>query len=384
MRKVAVLLGSWAHRRSTITWRDLGPGYDVTVITAKHCTYLNETDLQLPMQRLTAIRDIVRHVPKLRTRFGWGSDQYLFGLEKALADTDIVLSSSPTCLFSYQAAQFCERAGKPLVLQEIENIPFRDFKRRIYPCRLRALSVAKFVAAATRRAKMCLLLEGVAPEKLRVVPFGIDTELFHPHAKQFGMREQLGFREDQVVILFVGRVSWEKGVFDFIHAAKLLADDPESRKHDPRFLIVGGGPELPAAIDRVNQLNLSERVQTLSNIPFDRMPALYGSADIVVAPSIPARESLEQWCLVASEAMATGVPVVSTYCGGIPEVLGDSGVLVQPADPISLLDGIRRLVCNPGMRATLGESGRARTTERYDWRVVGSLYAQLLDEALGR
>lgn len=382
MRKVAILMGSWAHRRSTITFRALGPQYQAIVIAARRCAYLGETDLQLPTRRLTAVRDIVRHIPKLRHKFGWGSDQHLFGLEKALADVDIVLSGSPTCLFSYQAARFCERTGKPLVLQEFENVPLRDFGRRIYKCRSHVLGAAELIAAATERARASLVLEGVDSRKLRIVPLGIDTELFHPAAKEAGMRQQLGFTEDQTVVLFTGQLIWEKGIFDFVHAAKLLTEDPAMEKRDLRFVIMGSGRERAALLDRVNHLNLSDRVRFVGAVPFDRVPTMYAAADMVVAPSIPARSWQEQWGLVLSEAMSTGVPVISTCSGSIPEVVGDCGILVQPADPLSLVDAIKRLASSPELRSQLGESGRARVLELYDWRVVGPLFARFFDEAL--
>jgi len=80
--------------------------------------------------------------------------------------------------------------------------------------------------------------------------------------------------------------------------------------------------------------------------------------------------------------MATATPVIATHCGGMPEVVGDAGILVQPGDPYSLADGIKRLVLNPELRRELGAAGLRKVREVYDSRIVGAQYADLLDEVL--
>lgn len=374
MRKLAIILGSWAHRRSTITWKALSPGYEATVIAGGRSACYGETDLGLPVRRLTALRDIVQKIPKIRNKFGWGADQYLFGLEKALDDYDIVLSSSPTCLFSYQAARYCRRAKKPFVLQEIEIIPFLDHDRRIYPKRELAIETAEMIFPATERAKAKLVLEGVREEKLRIIPFGIDTELFNPRAKETSMRGELGFDDEKVLVLFAGRLEWAKGIYDFVNAAKLLEGNRALH-----FLIAGNGPEASCVKRRIGQLGISERVTMVPQVPFERMPELYGAADMVAAPSIPMRNWIEQWGLVLSEAMAVGVPVIASRTGAVPEVVGDAGMIVQPSDPVSLSEAIEKLAGDAGLRGEMGEAGRGRAVDIWDWRVVGREWSEALD-----
>ena len=381
MRKVAVIMGSWAHPRTTITFKALGSNYSTVVIAAKRCSVVGATDIGIPVRRLVALRDITRHIPKIRNRFRWGSDQYLFGFEKALEDVDVVVPSSATCFFAYQAARYCEKTGKPLVLQEQENIPFVDLDRSMYPRRSYVLSVARRIATLTERAKLSLILEGVPSEKIRVLRRGIDTELFHPRARESGLREKLGFTQDQTVILFAGRIVWSKGIWEFVHAAKLLLDDPAVKQCNPTFLIVSAGGKVAAVKERIRYLNISEHVKIMNSVPFDQMPTVYGVADIFVAPSAATPLWQEQWGLVISEAMATGTPVITTLSGAIPEVIGEAGVLVQPSDTYALLDALKRLVCDVEKRKALGEAGRARVVEECDWRTVGSRYADLIDEA---
>lgn len=380
MRKVAILLGSWAHPRSVITWKALPTRYEAVVFAGKRCAYFEDAKLQLPVQHLLTVRDAVSRIPKLRNNLGWGADQYIFGLEKALESFDIVLSSSPTCLFSYQAARFCDRTNKPLVLQEIEVIPFIDQDRRIYPHRVHALKTARIISPSTARANAKLILEGVPESKLRIVPFGIDTELFHPRARESGMRSELGFAENQTLMLFAGRIEWAKGIYDFVHAARLMEADRSLKNRHIHFLIAGDGPERADIEQRIQQLGLADRVHLLPRVPFERMPELYAAADVVVAPSVPIRTWLEQWCLVLSEAMSVGTPVIATCTGAIPEVMGDAGIMTQPADPLSLADAMKTLADDPALRESMGKAGRARVMDLYDWRVVGNQWADLLDQ----
>jgi len=336
----------------------------------------------MPSVSLTSLRDIARRIPKLRNRLPWGPDQYLFGLEGILADKDAIVAHGASAWYSDQAARLCSKMGKPLIVQEVVLVPFRDLGSRTHLRRMRALSSAQVVTTVTERGRATLLIEGVPKEKIRIIPYGIDTGLFNPDARQADTRSRLGLSDDQLVILSVGHIRWDKGVFDLVHAAKLLADDPALGRHSLQFAFVGTGPESDFLQKRINYLGLGNTCRLVGSIAYDEMPAVYAGSDIVTAASIPGRRTLEQWCLVLSEAMATATPVIATHCGGMPEVVGDAGILVQPGDPYSLADGIKRLVLNPELRRELGAAGLRKVREVYDSRIVGAQYADLLDEVL--
>lgn len=133
----------------------------------------------------------------------------------------------------------------------------------------------------------------------------------------------------------------------------------------------------------IDQLNLSEKFKLVGSISYSDIPELYASCDMVVVPSKPyGRTVLDQCPLVLFESMATGKPVIGTYCGGIPEVLGECGLLVPPGDALTLSNAIKTLAVNSSMRQDLGESGLARVRNKYDSKIVGALCADVLDEAL--
>lgn len=136
-----------------------------------------------------------------------------------------------------------------------------------------------------------------------------------------------------------------------------------------RLWLAGDGPLRPELEAKVEILGLSSNVRFLGQLPHTELLALYekGEVDAVVLPSVDLGNGLHEGIPVAlMEAMAFGVPVVSTHTGGIPELLGDgAGVLVHPQDAQALADALEQLACNPELRMQLREAGRKRVLEGF-------------------
>jgi glycosyltransferase involved in cell wall biosynthesis len=125
---------------------------------------------------------------------------------------------------------------------------------------------------------------------------------------------------------------------------------------------------------------LSERVRHSRWIGRDELPSLYRSSGMLVLPSVWE----EPFGIPLVEAMASGLPVVATRVGGIPEIVehGVTGLLVPPDDPDALAGAIAELLVDPSRARELGEAGRRRAEERFSWETVAErlrgLYADLL------
>ena len=217
------------------------------------------------------------------------------------------------------------------------------------------------VLAASRAEERELLLMGTPPDRLVVVPQGVNTTQFSPHGPE-AVRGSWRHR-----LLSLCELTSEGGVDD---AIRMLAQVPGAE------LVIAGGP--PAAdLDRdpdvarlrvlAGQLEVGDRVSFLGAVPRGDRPALIRSADVVVCLpryqlSVP----------VALEAMACGRPVVAGASGGLLDVVDDgvTGLLVEPQAPSAGALAVRRLLAAPGLRHAMSESARSRAEVAFDWRHV--------------
>jgi len=210
--------------------------------------------------------------------------------------------------------------------------------------------------------------------KTRVVFNGVNPEVFSP-------REET---RQSKTIFFVGRFESEKGVMQLVQAfARVLGTHGDAR------LVIGGATgfgthqETPYVREvRAQAARLIEChpgcIEFVGYLHHDRdLPGWFQKATIFACPSL----FQEPFGLVNAEAMACGTPVVGSNRGGIPEVLGDAGILVDPNDTNGFADELSRLLAQPERRAQLGNVGLKRVRERFDWQVIGRDWTALLADA---
>ncbi|MBI5057050.1 MAG: glycosyltransferase [Nitrospirae bacterium] len=307
---------------------------------------------------------------------------YMKGLEFELFDKDIIYTADITWMFTSQSVIAKHKFGKKVIALEWENIPFaheeneivRDIKQ------LNRDLVDVFVAV-TKRAKDALLLEGVPEDKIVVIPMGIDTGRFSPDEEtRIRTRKGLGITEEEKVVLFTGRMVWEKGIYDLVHAARLIMLDKSANSLPLRFVVVGRGQESQEIKKIISRLCMNDIFLFIESHPYHRMHEIYNMADIFVLPSIATRTWKEQFGMVLAEAMACGVPVVSTVSGSIDEVVADAGLLVQPNDPTGLSAAIINLLKDDDLRKELGAKGRERAVREYDSKKIAGKFAALFED----
>lgn len=209
---------------------------------------------------------------------------------------------------------------------------------------------------------------GIDSSQASVVYNGIDTELFRP-------REDIEENPRRVMTTASADVPL-KGLQYLLKAiSRLKPDFPELE------LVVVGEPDSGGETESlVDELGLGDSVQFHSEITHERMVELYGSSALAVSPSL-----YEGFGLPAGEAMACGVPLVSTSGGALPEVVGDAGIVVPPAKPSALSHAIGNLLLNPKKRNTLGNRGRQRILKTFSWeqaaRETESIYRKAIKRA---
>jgi glycosyltransferase involved in cell wall biosynthesis len=198
---------------------------------------------------------------------------------------------------------------------------------------------------------------GVAPERMTVVPVGVDHTVFRPLE---GVTPVPG----RIMVTSSSDVPM-KGLVPLLEAVAKLCTEREVE------LTVIGRPNEGGRVDRaIARLGLSDVVHCVSGISDDELARLYGEAQVAVVPSL-----YEGFSLPAIEAMSCGVAVVATTGGALPEVVGtdgETGLLVQPDDPGALAGAIGRLLDDPELRARLGAAGRRRVVSRFTWQVTAA------------
>lgn len=226
------------------------------------------------------------------------------------------------------------------------------------------------VICATEHEKSQLVhLYAADPDRVVVIPLGVDVERFKPRDKD-DARSELGFK-DEKIILFVGRIEPLKGVDILINAAAMLESDVECS-----VLIVGGDDSSASQVaelrDLASGLGIGHRVAFVGAVDHDKLPLFYNAADVCVVPS-----HYESFGLVAVEAMASGVPVVASRVGGLTGTVkdGETGYLVPWLCPEPFAERIEMLLENESLRRNLGEAAR-EAVGRYRW---DSIAARLLE-----
>ncbi|MBA3438829.1 MAG: glycosyltransferase family 4 protein [Pyrinomonadaceae bacterium] len=209
---------------------------------------------------------------------------------------------------------------------------------------------------------------GVPPERLTLIPNGVDTEIFTPERSGESFRLRFDVPVEAPVIGFVGRLAWEKGPDNFLRVADLI----HRARPDVHFVMVGEGSMEKELLPIINQFDLEDHVHMAGL--YTNMCEAYAAFDIFAMTS---RSEGMPFALL--EAMACGRPVVSTNVGGVIELIeaGSTGVLVDAGDWEEMAATLLRLLDRPARLEQLGQAGRKRVEEFYDFRTSVGLTTDL-------
>jgi glycogen synthase len=211
----------------------------------------------------------------------------------------------------------------------------------------------------------------VDPARVVVVHNGVDAELY----KRTDRRDALErHRISAPYVLFVGRITEQKGIFPLLEAAASLPDGVE-------LVLCASSPDTPEVEARlraaVAQLPRVRWIDTM--VPVEELVQLYSHAAVFACPSI-----YEPFGLINLEAMACGTAIVASRVGGIPEVVvdGETGWLVPPGDPRALGDALRRALAEPERAARMGAAGRRRVETYFSWDRIAEQTLAVYAEAI--
>ena len=217
----------------------------------------------------------------------------------------------------------------------------------------------------------------IEEEKIHIIYNGVDVQKFKPNKDRAGLRRELGLEEKQKIILFVGRLYQRKGLDTLFQSISKVVQNFKNAK----FVISGEGfrQNKEKLLKLAEKLKIENSVLFVGYFPDEKLPDLYAASDIFVLPAL-----YENFPFAILEAQATGLPVISTKVGGIPELVTNNknGLLVEPANSKQLTEEIIILLKNPKFAEELGKRGRRLVEEKFSWRLMANEVVDLYSKSL--
>ena len=364
-RKIIGLVREQLEDREILNYLPMDEEYvTVVLITTRRKGPYAATGLGLPSRELRSTDELIPS-PAVRRRLEARLAPYrdigrLRGFSRAVADCDVLCVNELHLASSVQAVE--EKRRRPdlrVVTVCYENIAFRYDDDPLLACRRDIVrSGTDHFVALTPQSALALQTEGVQASRVSVVPYGVGFP--RPQLtkeERHNKRTILGFADDDVVFLYAGRLLREKGLVPLLSA--LCASN------HGRLLIVGAGPEEARIRRVVSVLQMEDRVRLHGWSPPVEVAALMELADVFVQPSLPTPYWEEQLGFSMIEAMASGLPILSTQSGSVSFVVGDAAILVPPYDVPALTKAIVDLH-SPEVRVRLADSAVARARKYFD------------------
>lgn len=246
---------------------------------------------------------------------------------------------------------------------------------RLFESRL--LQRSKKIIAVSEYTKRELLSHyKVKSRKIQVIHNGVNTQRFRPPKDKNKIKTQMGFKKKDKIILYVGRLYSRKGLYTLIQAIPRVT----RRYKDVKFVIAGEGlhNERKNLANFAAKLGVKGKTSFTGYFPDEELPKLYQASDIFLFPTL-----YENLPFAVLEALSTGLPVVTTKVGGIPEVItdGKNGFLVEPANPEKLADRISSLLDDSEKASEMGKLGRKVVEEKFDWEHIVDKVVKVYKEA---
>ena len=209
--------------------------------------------------------------------------------------------------------------------------------------------------------------DALPSDQTKTIYNGVDTDVFTPGSTE---------TRDVPVIIYTGLLTRRKGVTDLVEASRLLQEQSVSH----RLVIVGGRPDEGGAEEEEVRAVATGRERFVGPIPHEAMPAYLQDADIFCLPSW-----FEAMPLSILEAMATGLPIVATRVGQVPDVVTDDfGRLVQPQDPAALASALSEVLRDSDLRDRLGANARASAVRDYSVMTTVSEIVEVIGNVAGQ
>jgi glycosyltransferase involved in cell wall biosynthesis len=235
----------------------------------------------------------------------------------------------------------------------------------------------KIIAVSDFTRRELLQYYKLKEDKICVIHNGVDVNKFQPTGDKPKAKEELGLSPDDIVILSVGRLYARKGLFTLIESMPAVVRSFPRAK----FIISGKGQsdEMKKLVRHAACLDVKDNIIFTGYFPDSKLPRLYQAADVFAFSTF-----YENLPFAVLEALSSGLPVVTTNVGGIPEMIesGRNGFLVQPFNTKELADRILYHLEHPAAASEMAFLARKTILERFDWRLIVKKVLSIYDQAL--
>ena len=344
-------------------------GHEVAIVTNNRKTG-KEKELEEKEIDIIKIPGVVSPIIEVNVSYSLKSTKELNGFLKAF---DVIHSHHAFTPLALKAAKAGRNMNKATLLTT-HSISFAHESKLwealglTFPVFSKYLRYPHKIIAVSRAARA--FIEHFTDTPIEVIPNGVDDKLFTPNWDKEELKAQFGI--EGKVVLYVSRMSYRKGPHVLLNAF--------SKIEDATLIMVGAGELLPFLKAQAKFLGIEDRVKFMGYVESATLPRIFGMADVFVLPSITA----EAFEIVILEAMASGLPVVATNVGGIPEIIreSESGLLVPPGNELELRNAIEKLLLDDDLREWLGNNGRKAVEEKYSWDKVVEQIEKTYEEVL--
>lgn len=305
---------------------------------------------------------------------------HYFEIQKTIKGKNIdaiVLYSVPTN--GLQAIYLARKSHIPIVFRSIDIlhilVPYpvlgtitRALERRVY-------SRVDSVLPDTPQYAKYVARMGAPESRIKLLPFPVDTSLFHPSVDSYEIRRKWGLQDNDRVIVFIGTLFGFSGLDEFIpHFPRLIEEVPEAR-----LLIVGDGPQRPRLEKIVAERGLGAKVTITGFEPYATMPQYINLASVCINPFLVSKDTMDIFPAKIMQYIACGKATVATPLRGITTLLpGESHGVVYADNAADMTREIISLLKSKERREKLGQAGWKHVKEEYSCEKIAHQLEEIL------
>jgi glycosyltransferase involved in cell wall biosynthesis len=338
-------------------------GYEIDVLTSK-----NREQNEQPVKGITVFPySALNLAERIGVPYPILSFEAYRKFAQVIKNCDLVHAHGHVYMSSYLAGKVAKKYKKPFIVTQhntfIDYRSFLNLLEHLNDCIIgkSVLKGANKIITVSKETKKYVLKLGADKSKATVIYNGVDTDIFHPMNKGES-REKLGLPQKRKIIFSVRRLVYKNGLDTLIESIPLLTKE----NPDLLFIVAGKGPSRKLIEDRVKELGIDTNIKLAGFVPDRHLPVYYNAADCFILPSA----SGEGFPLVLLEAMACGLPVISTAVGGTPEIIQHmkNGVLVPPRNPETMAEALSKILSQEGLRIQMGKEARRIVEDKFTWK----------------